>query len=119
MHIITDLVLKYWVNWLCSVMAGLIILLYRRIAALRKQADEREKRRETEQKAMQAAMVALMRDRIFQACRYHFKNGAVTAGDLEVLNALYKSYHDLGGDTIATTLVERVNNLKIMIEDNH
>jgi len=68
---------------------------------------------------MRLAMVALMRDRIFQACRYHLKNGQITTNDLEVLNALYDSYHALGGDTIATELVKRVNKLKIMIEDTH
>ena len=68
---------------------------------------------------MRLAMVALMRDRIFQACRYHLKNGFITTNDLEVLNALYDSYHALGGDTIATELVKRVNKLKITIEDIH
>lgn len=68
---------------------------------------------------MRLAMVALMRDRIFESCKYHLKNGAITTNDLEVLNALYDSYHALGGDTIATELVKRVNQLKIMIEDIH
>ncbi len=68
---------------------------------------------------MKEAMKALMRDRILQACRYHFKNGCITTVDLQVLNALYESYHDLGGDGLVTELVKRVNKLKIVIEEAH
>lgn len=119
MNPVVEWVAKYWVGWLNSILATLIALLYRRVVALKKEADARRKEEEKNSKALQDAMVALMRDRIFQSCRYHLKNGFVTTGDLEVLNAMYDSYHKLGGDTIATTLVERVNKLKIMIEDIH
>ena len=119
MHSLIEWVAKYWVNWLYSIMAALIGILYRKVVALKKEAETREQEREKQNKALCDAMVALMRDRIFQSCRYHLKNGFVTTNDLEVLNALYNSYHALGGDTVATTLVERVNKLKIMIEDIH
>ena len=102
-----------------GILAGLIALVYRRVLLIKKSAEDKKKEDEKQNKALCDAMVALMRDRIFQACRYHLKNGYVTTGDLEVLNALYDSYHTLGGDTIATKLVERVNNLKIMIDELH
>lgn len=116
---VIEWITKYWVNWVCGIIAALIGILYRKVVALKKEAEDRQIEEKKNSKALQDAMVALMRDRIFQSCRYHLKNGFVTTGDLEVLNAMYDSYHKLGGDTIATTLVERVNKLKIMIEDIH
>lgn len=62
------------------------------------------------------AMKALMRERIFQSCRHHLKDGFVTTGDLEVLDALYASYHTLGGNSIAAELVQRVHQLEIRVE---
>ncbi len=102
-----------------SLTTVLIALLYKRLLTLKKQADEREKADEKRSKAIENAMVAMMRDRIFQACRYHMNNGFVTTGDLEVLNAMYESYHDLGGDQIATELVHRVNKLDIKVDPIH
>ena len=102
-----------------SLTTVLIALLYKRLLTLKKQADEREKADEKKAKAIENAMVAMMRDRIFQACRYHMNNGFVTTGDLEVLNAMYESYHDLGGDQIATELVHRVNKLDIKVDPIH
>ena len=119
MSLIIETILKYWVGYLCGIIAALFAMLYRKILMLKKAEEEREQKRENEHKAMCEAIVAMMRDRIFQACRYHLKNGTVSTSELEVLNSMYQSYHALGGDTIATTLVERVNKLKIMIEDIH
>ena len=102
-----------------SLTTVLIALLYKRLLTLKKQADEREKADEKRSKALENAMVAMMRDRNFQACRYHMNNGFVTTGDLEVLNAMYESYHDLGGDQIATELVHRVNKLDIKVDPIH
>lgn len=119
MQMVIDVVLRYWVGWLNSILAALIALMYRRVIAIKKQQEANEKENKKKDDAICDALVALMRDRIFQACRYHLKDGYVKTGDLEVLNALYESYHTLGGDTIATKLVERVNNLKIMIDELH
>lgn len=102
-----------------SLTTVLITLLYKRLLTLKEQADEREKADEKRSKALENAMVAMMRDRIFQACRYHMNNGFITTGDLEVLNAMYESYHDLGGDQIATELVHRVNKLDIKVDPIH
>ena len=102
-----------------SLTTVLVALLYKRLLTLKKQADEREKADEKKSKALENAMVAMMRDRIFQACRYHMNNGFITTGDLEVLNAMYESYHDLGGDQIATELVHRVNKLDIKVDPIH
>lgn len=102
-----------------SLTTVLVALLYKRLLTLKKQADEREKADEKRSKALENAMVAMMRDRIFQTCRYHMNNGFITTGDLEVLNAMYESYHDLGGDQIATELVHRVNKLDIKVDPIH
>ena len=119
MQLIIDLAIKYWTNFVFGIFAALLGLVYRRVLTIKKEAEEQRKKEDARAKAMQDAMVALMRDRIFQACRYHLKNGQITTNDLEVLNALYESYHELGGDTIATELVKRVGKLKIVIEDIH
>lgn len=119
MNWILEAIIKFWLQWALGLLAGLIGLVYRRVLLIKKKEDEREKETEKQNKAMRDAMVSLLRDRIFQSCRLHLKNGEVATTDLEVLNALYQAYHALGGDSLATTLVERVNKLKIIIEDVH
>lgn len=119
MQALLDAAVKYYLNWFFGIIAALIALLYRRVLALKKQSEERQRQEDKQDLAMREAMIALMRDRIFQSCRYHMKNNYINTGDLEVLNALYKSYHDLGGDTIATELVKRVNGLEIRVDNIH
>ena len=119
MHWVVETISKYWLNWFCSIITALLALVYRRVLLIKKASEAKKLEDEKQNKALCDAMVALMRDRIFQSCRYHLKNGFITTNDLDVLNALYDSYHTLGGDTVATKLVERVHDLKIMIEDIH
>lgn len=116
---VAEWIAKYWVGWLNSLLAALIALLYRRVVALKKEAEARRKEEEKNSKALQDAMVALMRDRIRQSCRYHLRNGFVSTEDLDTLTDLYNAYHALGGNSTTTEVFGRVKALPINIEELH
>lgn len=119
MHLIYETIVKFWLQWALGLLASLLALVYRRVLAIKKQSDERCKQEKEENGAMKVAMVALMRDRIRQSCRYHLKNEYITADDLDVLNQLYEAYHSLGGNSTTTELVNRTRQLPIYVEKIH
>lgn len=49
-------------------------------------------------KALLDGVLAILHDRIYQACQYYIKQGSIDTGGLKNLEYLYKSYHALGGN---------------------
>lgn len=119
MHWIIEIIVKYWLQWALGLLASLLGLVYRRVLAIKKQSDERCKQEKEENDAMKIAVVAIMRDRIRQSCRYHLKNEYIPADDLDVLNQLNDAYHSLGGNSTTTELVSRTRQLPIYVEKIH
>lgn len=93
-------------------MAAAIINLYRKFSSMRKEELERNK-------AMQEAMIAILRDRIYQSCNYHLTNGYISTTDLEILTPMFTSYEKLGGNGVVKKLKARVDTLKIIVEEAH
>lgn len=50
-------------------------------------------------------------DRIYQAHKYHIKNGYCTFSDLKHAEMLYEQYHNLGGNGSITKLVDDIREL--------
>lgn len=73
----------------------------------------RLKREIKEQALIKAGMLAILHDRLYQACRYHIQQGFCTVSELKNTEYLYKSYHILGGNGTGTELFERVKRLPI------
>lgn len=59
-------------------------------------------------KAIELGVQALLRDRIIQAHRYHTKQRYCQVHERESLNQMYLQYHNLGGNGVATGLVQEV-----------
>ena len=112
MRAVLDTFLKYWVQFICAAMAGALTALWHRVGANRKEEQKK-------QVAMEQALLALLRDRIYQACRYHLKNGYITTGDLEVLQGLNECYEHMGGNGTVRKLMQRIAKLEIRIEESH
>lgn len=93
-------------------MAGAIINLYRKLRSMHKEEVEQNK-------AMRDAMLAILRDRIFQSCNFHIQNKYITTSDLDVLNGLFTSYEKLGGNGVVAKLRVRIDKLEIRVEDIH
>ena len=68
-------------------------------------------------KALLDGVLAILHDRIYQACQYYIKQGSIDTGGLKNLEYLYKSYHALGGNGTGTELYNRAKALPIKQED--
>lgn len=71
-----------------------------------KQADAR-------QKAVELGVQALLRDRIVQSYYHYEERGWITLHGLENVNAMYKEYHALGGNSTVTALVNTIHELEV------
>lgn len=108
-------------QFLATVLSGVatcVIGYY--IRKIRKRDEQREAYEQqravdllTREKATNEALRALCRDRILQGYRYCTAHHGVSAQDLENMTKLYNAYHTLGGNSIITTVYEKILELPI------
>ena len=60
------------------------------------------------------AIVAILHDRLYQACRYYLSLGKIDEDGYANLKTMYNSYHGLGGNGTGTELYNRTCKLKIV-----
>ena len=66
-----------------------------------------------EMNAMSAGLLAILHDRVFQACMYFIEKESISCDELENLEYLYRGYSGLGGNGTCETLMIRVRTLQI------
>ena len=64
-------------------------------------------------KALLDGVLAILHDRIYQACQHYLAQGYVDMAGLKNVEYLYRSYHALGGNGTGTELYNRVKALPI------
>ena len=110
-----------------SVCKGFAYVFFRPHIAIRTTMDERcsqlserieqvSTRQETkilEMNAMSAGLLAILHDRVFQACMYFIEKESISCDELENLEYLYRGYSGLGGNGTCETLMFKVRDLKI------
>lgn len=101
-----DWIVKYWVQWLFGLICAALLAGYRRLA-------KRVKEQEEERKAIKAGMLAILHDRLYQACTYYMAQGYIDAAGLKNLEYIYRAYHSLGGNGTGTELYNRTKSLPI------
>ena len=85
---------------------GILAAAYRRLSKrIRDQEDER--------KAIKEGLLAILHDRLYQACQHYLAQGYIDASGLKNLEYLYRSYHTLGGNGTGTELYNRAKALPI------
>ena len=67
----------------------------------------------TEYKNIKDGLLAIMHDRLYQMSTFFLKEGYITTAALKNLEYLYKSYHALGGNDVATELYHQVIELPV------
>lgn len=90
--------------------SGALTAAYRRLT-------KRIKAQEEERKAIKEGLLAILHDRMYQACQHFMAQGSIDASGLKNVEYLYKSYHALGGNGTGTELYRRVMALPIRQED--
>ena len=99
-------IVKYWVQWLFGLIAAALGLAYKRLA-------EKVKAQEDERKAIKAGMLAILHDRLYQACTFYIGQGSIDTAGLKNLEYIYNAYHALGGNGTGTELYNRAKALTI------
>ena len=90
--------------------SGALTAAYRRLT-------KRIKAQDDERKAIKEGLLAILHDRLYQACQHFMAQGWIDASGLKNIEYLYKSYHALGGNGTGTELYRRVMALSIKQED--
>ena len=98
------IVIKYWVNFAFGVIAA-------GLAAGYKYLLDKQKKAETEQKAIANGVKALLRDRMIQSCNHYRDKGYCPIYALENIEALHREYKTLGGNGAISTLVSEMHGL--------
>jgi len=101
-----DFIMKYWLEGIFAGVCTSITYLYRKLLS-------RVQLEITEQKLLKDGVLAILHDRIYQACRHYLKEGAIDIEGLTNIEYMYRNYHELGGNGTGTELYERVRKLPI------
>ncbi|MFV0402270.1 MAG: hypothetical protein ACK5LX_16865 [Oscillospiraceae bacterium] len=117
MQNILNYVKEHWLNWLfAGITAATGFAVKRLYSKFQRERDERiliEEQAKAEQKIIKEGILAILHDRLYQACRFHISQRKITVADLKNVEYLYDSYHDLGGNGTGTQLYNRVCGLPI------
>lgn len=103
---VPEWIVKYWVEALFGAVVAGLTACYRSLAKRMKQKDEKEK-------ALEDGVLALLHDRLYQACQYYIEKGFIDTAGLKNTEYLYRAYHALGGNGTGTELYNRAKALPI------
>lgn len=67
---------------------------------------------------LKAGVVAMLHHAIYENCTTYLDRGYISTGELNDLEYLFESYHDLGGNGTGEVLYNKCKNLQIK-EDEH
>lgn len=95
-------IVKYWVEWAFGLLATGLLALYKKLTKY-----------EQERKAVKDGLLAILHDRLYQACTFYIAQGFIDSAGLKNLEYLYTSYHALGGNGTGTELYNRACALPI------
>ena len=68
---------------------------------------------EDSDKKVRGALLTMQRNSLLRSCEDFIGRGFATLNEKETISRQYDSYHELGGDSFVTDLVERVNDLPL------
>ena len=83
------------------------------LAGAYRSLSKRIKAQEEERKAVKDGLLAILHDRLYQACLHYITQGWIDDDGMKNLEYLYRSYHKLGGNGTGTELYNRAKALPI------
>ena len=98
---LTEIILENWIEWLMLGVFSAVSLWHRKV--MKAISDDKAKG-----KAVAQGVEALLRDRIIDCYNKYEKKGICPIYAKENVKRLYAPYHELGGNDVATELVEQL-----------
>lgn len=83
-----EFIVQYWAEWAFGLLGTAIIAVA------------------IKYKALLDGVLAILHDRIYQACQHYIQQGYIDASGLKNLEYLYRSYHTLGGERDRNRIVQ-------------
>lgn len=99
---------EHWMEWLCTAIVALVGLGHRSLS--KKLKEEKE-----QNKAIAEGVQSLLRESIVSNYNKYLDKGYCPIYAKESIKKVYKAYHDLGGNDVATTLYEKL----LKMEEDH
>lgn len=90
-----EFIIQYWAEWAFGLLSAAVVAVA------------------VTYKALLDGVLAILHDRIYQACQFYLAQGYVDMAGLKNVEYLYRSYHALGGNGTGTELYNRVKALPI------
>lgn len=100
-----NFILRYWVQELFALIIAIITWLWRALLRRKQENDE-----------IREGMMALLHDRIYQACSFFLKRGWCSLEDRSNLEYLYTPYKALGGNGTGESLYKKCLELPLTAE---
>ena len=99
-----NFIFKYWIEVVFGLILSALAAGYK---YLKKEIDDRTE----ENRAMKKAMVAILRQTLYDSYNKWSEKGYCPIFALEVCTRVYEQYHILGGNDVGTELYERLREL--------
>lgn len=101
-----DVILKYWVTWVCGIIAGAFVIFRKKVAAW---YTTRKQKKAADEFADRYVLFLKLRE-LFKEAQ---EQGYVTVDDLDDAEQCYKHYHNLGGNGRATIMIETMRDMEV------
>lgn len=85
----------------------------KQISEIREQLDQLSKSQNDVNKKMKSALLASTRDRINQAHDYYMRKDFIGAHSLYIIEQLYESYKELGGNSFISDQMKDIHGLEV------
>lgn len=99
---------KYWLEVLFGLLFTGLTAGYRKLSGKLK-----------EQNVVKDGILAILHDRVYQACKCSIARGWCTVEEMKNMEYLYQAYHALGGNGTGTQLYSRVQALPLCSEEKN
>lgn len=101
-----NFIIRYWIEFLFGTVTTCICLACKTLY-------QRSKFQEEEQRRVKEGILAILHDRLYQACTFYISKEYIDVDSLKNVEYIYNAYHDLGGNGTGTELYNRVKALPI------
>ncbi|HPU18147.1 MAG TPA: hypothetical protein PLZ27_05715 [Bacillota bacterium] len=95
-------IIKYWITYACGLITAAFTFVISKLRHHR-----------AEQKLLREGILALLHDRLYEACSRFISDGVCSVEDKRNLEYLYKPYEKMGGNGVCRELYERCMKLPL------